>query len=68
MTPAREKIIGGSRKKKTLEGPKKTQRTHKTHTGGVSDDQGRRIRKLVREGMSEKLAHEEVLGKGYVEP
>jgi hypothetical protein len=26
------------------------------------------IRKLTREGMSEKLAREEVLGKGWVEP
>jgi hypothetical protein len=26
------------------------------------------IRKLIREGMSEKLAREEVLGKGWVEP
>jgi phage/plasmid-associated DNA primase len=30
--------------------------------------QKQRIRKLVQEGMSEKLAREEVLGKGWVEP
>jgi hypothetical protein len=29
---------------------------------------GERIRKLVREGMSERLAREEVLGTGWVEP
>ena len=34
--------------------------------GSVTADQGQRIRKLVREGMSEKLACEEVLGKGWV--
>jgi Bifunctional DNA primase/polymerase, N-terminal/Primase C terminal 1 (PriCT-1)/AAA domain len=34
----------------------------------LTEDQRRRIRELVREGMSEKLALEEVLGKGYVEP
>jgi putative DNA primase/helicase len=31
-------------------------------------DQLRKIRKLVREGVSETLAREEVLGKGWVEP
>jgi P4 family phage/plasmid primase-like protien len=31
-------------------------------------EQLQRIRKLVREGMSEKAAREEVLGKGWVEP
>jgi hypothetical protein len=31
-------------------------------------EQLRRIRELTEEGMSEKLAHEEVLGKGWVEP
>ena len=31
-------------------------------------EQLQRIRKLVREGMSERLAREEVLGKGWVEP
>src|SRR5215217_14909 len=31
-------------------------------------EQEQRIRKLVSEGMSEKLAREEVLGKGWVEP
>jgi putative DNA primase/helicase len=31
-------------------------------------EQLQRIRKLVREGMSEKVAREEVLGKGWVEP
>jgi putative DNA primase/helicase len=36
--------------------------------GSVTEGQGRRIRKLVGEGMSEKLAREEVLGKGWVEP
>jgi P4 family phage/plasmid primase-like protien len=34
----------------------------------VSEGQLQRIRKLIREGMSEKLAREEVLGKGWVEP
>ena len=36
--------------------------------GSVTIDEERRIRKLVREGMSEKLAREEVLGKGWVSP
>ncbi len=31
-------------------------------------EQLRKIRKLVREGMAESLAREEVLGKGWVEP
>jgi hypothetical protein len=34
----------------------------------VPKDQEQRIRKLVHEGMSETLAREEVLGKGWVEP
>jgi hypothetical protein len=33
---------------------------------GFTPEQQKRIRKLVREGMSEKLAREEVLGKGWV--
>jgi Bifunctional DNA primase/polymerase, N-terminal/Primase C terminal 1 (PriCT-1)/AAA domain len=37
-------------------------------TNELTGDQRRRIRKLIREGMSEKLACEEVLGKGWVEP
>ena len=35
---------------------------------GFTPEQVRRIRKLVQEGMSEKLAREEVLGRGWVEP
>ncbi len=35
---------------------------------GVSEEQRRRIHKLIDEGMSEKFAREEVLGKGWVEP
>jgi hypothetical protein len=35
---------------------------------GATLEQLQRIRKLVREGMSEKLAREEVLGKGWVQP
>jgi len=35
---------------------------------GFTPGQEQRIRKLVREGMSEKLAREEVLGKGSVGP
>ena len=34
----------------------------------VSEEQKQRIRKLVDQGMSEKLACEDVLGKGWVEP
>jgi hypothetical protein len=34
----------------------------------VSEEQEQRIRKLVHEGMSERLAREAVLGKGWVEP
>jgi len=34
----------------------------------VSEGQAARVRELVREGMSEMLAREEVLGKGWVEP
>jgi putative DNA primase/helicase len=39
-----------------------------TSVGGLSEDQEQRIHKLVREGMSERLAREEVLGKGWVAP
>jgi putative DNA primase/helicase len=35
---------------------------------GFTPEQVRRIRKLVQQGMSEALAREEVLGKGWVEP
>ena len=35
---------------------------------GFTPEQERRVRKLVDEGMSEKLAREEVLGKAWVEP
>jgi len=34
----------------------------------VSEEEEQRIRKLIQEGMSEKLAREEVLGKAWVEP
>jgi hypothetical protein len=34
----------------------------------VSEEQLQQIHKLVYEGMAEKLAREEVLGKGWVEP
>ena len=37
-------------------------------TGDVTPEQQRRIRKLVQQGMSEKLARKEVFGKGWVEP
>jgi putative DNA primase/helicase len=33
---------------------------------GFTSGQGQRIRKLVREGMSERLAREQVLGKGWM--
>jgi P4 family phage/plasmid primase-like protien len=36
--------------------------------GSVTPDQEERIHNLVRQGMSEKFAREEVLGKGWVEP
>jgi hypothetical protein len=42
--------------------------THHHSDPGLTPEQGGRIRKLMREGMSEKLAHEEVLGEGWVEP
>jgi hypothetical protein len=42
----------------------RTQDDHQSATAA----QLRRIRKLVREGMSEGMAREEVLGKGWVEP
>src|SRR5215217_4549435 len=35
---------------------------------GFTPGQEQRIRKLVREGMSERLAREQVLGKGWVQP
>jgi len=39
--------------------------THETNQAEtISEDQSRRIGKLVQQGMSEKLAREEVLGKG----
>jgi Bifunctional DNA primase/polymerase, N-terminal/Primase C terminal 1 (PriCT-1)/AAA domain len=37
-------------------------------TGDVTPEHQRRIRKLVQQGMSEKLAREEVFGKGWAEP
>jgi putative DNA primase/helicase len=36
--------------------------------GSATPEQLRKIRKLVREGMAEGLAREEILGKGWVEP
>ena len=39
-----------------------------THRGPPPGDKEQRIRELIREGMSEPLAREEVLGKGWVEP
>jgi hypothetical protein len=35
---------------------------------GFTEEQLRRIRQLVKQGMSEELAREEVLGNGWVEP
>src|SRR5215207_6298298 len=39
-----------------------------TRFTGFTPGQKQRIRKLVQEGMSEKLARKEVLGQGWVEP
>ena len=39
-----------------------------THRAPPPGDKEQRIRELIREGMSEPLAREEVLGKGWVEP
>src|SRR5918994_628155 len=39
-----------------------------TRFTGFTPEQVQRIRKLVQQGMSEPLAREEVLGKGWVEP
>jgi putative DNA primase/helicase len=39
-----------------------------TSVGDLSDEQEQRIRKRVREGMSERIAREEVLGKGGAGP
>jgi phage/plasmid-associated DNA primase len=39
-----------------------------TRFTGFTPEQERRYRKMVDEGMSEKLAREEVLGKAWVEP
>ena len=36
--------------------------------GSATLEQLREIRKLVREGMAERLAREEILGKGWVQP
>jgi hypothetical protein len=36
--------------------------------GSATPEQLRKIRKLVREGMAEGLAREEIRGKGWVEP
>jgi len=58
----------GEQKEKNTGGAEKDSTNSQTHTGSVSEDQGRRIRKLVREGMSERRAREEVLGKGWVAP
>ncbi len=38
-----------------------------TSVDDLSEEQEQRIRKRVREGMSERIAREEVLGKGWVE-
>jgi hypothetical protein len=65
---------GKGRRVKNTGGGEKDSTNSQTHTGGitdvseVADDQERRIRKLVHEGTSERLAREEVLGKGWVEP
>jgi putative DNA primase/helicase len=59
---------------KTQHPPKQSPREEKdsdsgfTGFTGFTPGQEQRIRKLVREGMSEKLAREEVLGKGWVAP
>jgi P4 family phage/plasmid primase-like protien len=39
-----------------------------TSVDGLSEEQERKIRKRVQEGMSEKFAREAVLGKGWVKP
>src|ERR687897_1428947 len=54
--------------------PKQTPRVEKdsdsgfTGFTGFTPEQVRRVRKLVQQGMSEALAREEVLGKGWVAP
>jgi hypothetical protein len=56
---------------KTQHPPKQYPREEKDSDSGFTGftpEQEQRIRKLVDEGMSEKLAREEVLGKGWVEP
>ena len=57
---------------KNQDPPKQSSRVEKDSDSGFTGftgftlEQARRIRKLVREGMSEKLAREEVLGKVWV--
>jgi putative DNA primase/helicase len=59
---------------KTQHSPKQYPRVEKdsdsgfTGFTGFTPKQEQRIHKLIREGMSEKLAREEVLGKGWVQP
>jgi putative DNA primase/helicase len=54
--------------------PKQTPRVEKdldsgfTGFTGFTPEQAQRIHKLVQQGMSERLAREEVLGKGWVRP
>jgi putative DNA primase/helicase len=43
-------------------------RSASSASSAVSEEQEQRIRKLVDQGMSEKLAREDVLGKGWVAP
>jgi hypothetical protein len=43
-------------------------RSASSASSDVSEEQLQQIHKLVYEGMAEKLAREEVLGKGWVEP
>jgi hypothetical protein len=60
---------GKKREEKRVAGAEKDSTNSQTHTiASVSEAQHREIQKLIRQGMSEEVAREEVLGKGWVEP
>ena len=66
--PSAGKFRGGDTARKNTGGAEKDSTNSQTHTGDMTEDQERRIRKLVHEGMSERIARETVLGRGWVEP
>jgi putative DNA primase/helicase len=69
-SPSFEESSGHNSPESYINTPKSAPREGNSKTvsdvSDVSDEQERRIRKLVGQGMSEKIAREEVLGKAWV--